>query len=371
MDLRAIVIDNGSGLSCKVGFAGECVPQAIIPSVVGRPRRCGTSKFGSIKQKEIYIGEHAQTKRSFLNVRKPIENGLIIHWEDMEALWHYSFQTELRIVPDETNILLTEAPLNPRCNREKMTEIMFESFGFNGIYLINHCVSSLLASNRNTGVVLDVGDNGSYVVPVYEGHALQHAITKLDFGGRAVTDNLHKILAEQHANVAGIERDSFRAIKEQCAYVAVDYSNECTKLLAKKTFTLPDGDRVDIDSERIRCSEVLFDPSLIGMKSMGIHEAVVRAISNCDKDIHSELFSNVVLAGGPTMSPGFAERMQRELLLFTRMQKKVKVYAPRKRHISAWKGGSIVGKEEFFSQMCITRDLYQEFGPEVVNMMCF
>ena len=46
----------------------------------------------------------------------------------MEKVWDYCFSNELEVDPTEHRVLLTEAPNNPKKNRDKMTELMFETF---------------------------------------------------------------------------------------------------------------------------------------------------------------------------------------------------------------------------------------------------
>jgi len=377
-DAQAVVIDNGSG-TIKAGFAGDDAPRAIFPTIVGRPNH--QKETNGTAQKDVYVGDEAQIqfKKGSLEGKYPIERGIVTSWDDMEAVWRHTFFNELQVEPEEHSVLLTETPLNPKLNREKMTQIMFETFNVPGFYIGNEAVLSLYASGRTNGIVLSAGYGVSYTLPVWEGHALSHAIMQPEpdepLGGHALTTYLMEMLTKRGYSFTTLaEREIAKDIKEKLCYVVEDYDAEMDKSDTspdlEKAYELPDGQVITIGKELFRCPHAYFNPALLGMASEGIYKLAYDSIMKCDVDIRRDLYANIVLSGGSTMFPGFAARMNREICSLAGASIKVNVVADPERKYFVWIGGSIVSSLSTFSEMWISKDEYDESGPGIVHKKC-
>jgi actin-related protein len=182
------VLDCGSGLT-KAGNGNHYCPCAVFPTILGRPKY-HTLTLGTQWGKSVFIGDEAQHYRGVLTLSYPIEHGIIRNWNDMTTLWDHTFWNELRMSPEEHPVLLTETALNPKSNREKSTEIMFETFLVPAFYVALQGVLSCYASGRTTAIAIECGDGTLSICPIYEGYAIQHAIDRIDLGGRDLTHYL-------------------------------------------------------------------------------------------------------------------------------------------------------------------------------------
>ena len=373
-DAPIVVLDNGSGMM-KAGVAGEEAPSAVFPSVVGRPKNA--SVMQGVNQKTEYIGDEALEKRGVLNLAYPIATGIIQSMPDMEKIWEYTFNNELRVSPSEcTGILITEAPRNPTSNREQMCTTMFEKFEFPNFYVAIQAVMSLYACGRSTGLVVDSGDGVTHTVPVFEGFSIPHAIEKMEIAGRLITEYTQKQLLEcGHSFVSSSEMETVKKIKEDCAYVSQDYDSDIQKFQndssADQQFTLPDKRVITIKgSVRINVGEYLFKPQLNGKDCMSMQALANKSIQTSDMDVRKDLAKNMILSGGSTMYEGLADRLKAEMIALLPAGNEVRIVAGADRKYAVWKGASTLASLSTFASSWISREEYDEHGASIVGRKC-
>jgi len=374
-----VVCDNGTGF-VKCGFAGTNFPAAIFPSMVGRPiMRFEENVVNNIQIKDIMVGDEAQKLRNMLQITYPLENGIVRNWEDIQYVWDYTFFEKLKINPKDSKILLTEAPMNPKKNREQMISVMFEKYGFQGVYIGIQAVLVLYAQGLLTGVVVDSGDGVTHIIPVFDGFALPHLTKRLDVAGRDITRHLIKLLLLRgYAFNRTADFDTVRQIKEKLCYVGYDLNMEKKLALETtvlvETYTLPDGRVIRVGAERFEAPEILFNPSYIGLEAKGIAEQLFSTIQAADIDTRVEFYQHIVLSGGSSMYPGLPSRLEKELKEMylekvlkrdeSRLKKfKLRIEDPPRRKHMVFLGGAYLAeimknKENFW----ITKKEYDEQG---------
>lgn len=371
LDCPAVIFDNGSGL-CKAGLSGEVGPRHVVHSVVGHPKFKMPS--AGANQKKYFVGEEALHRDEVLHLHYPIERGLITGWDDMEKLWKHLFEWELGVKASDRPVLMTEHSLNPRETREKMAEVMFESFHVPAFYLSDQAVLALYASACVTGLVVDSGDGVTCAVPIFEGYSLPHATTKLYVAGRDITEHLTRLLlASGRTFPCVLDKALVDDIKEKLCYVAPEPEKELSRRAEEvlREYKLPDGSIVRIGDQLYQAPEALFSPEQLGVQSPGLSRMVSSSIAKCDADIQKMLYREMVLSGGTTLFRGLDGRLLRELEQAASTGTTIKVTAPPDRCFSTWMGASIVTSLSSFKQMWVTSADFKEFGTSVVQRRCF
>ena len=368
MSTQTIVIDNGSGFT-KIGYAGSEAPRMTFPSIIGTPN--STQLMVGGQNKDFFVGYEAVAKKDLLILRKPLENGIVTNWEDIERIWYHCFYDELHIIPEDYNVLITEKPLNQRSHREKLMQIMFETFKVKGYYSSIQAVLALFSLGKTTGVVWDAGEGVSHTVSIYEGYGLPHAIQRSDISGTDLTNYCEKLFLNAGVPKESLDQAAIQMLKEQVCHVSIDYQATIQEEIKPVAATLPDGTQIKAGIERIQVPEALFDPTMLNSKCIGVHQGIFNSIDNCQPDVRRELYSNIILTGGTTMFRGLPERIEKEVVALAQPSMKVKVIATPGRRNSVWLGGSILAALDAFPQMCVTQNEYKEEGAQIVHRKCF
>ena len=364
-----IIIDLGTGY-CKSGFSTDEIPSSIISCLVGKPKYA-SGRVGFDKKK-FFVGKEASAISGVLNINNPVSEGVINNWDDIEKLLGYIFSSELKVDPNEYNILLTETPMNPKENKEKLAQIMFENFNVQRCYIALESLLSLFSAGKDTGISVDIGDGISSFVPIYYGCSLPYAIIRSNVAGRLLTKYLNELLEKKGYNFSTMaEKEIIKDIKEKGCYISNDnYENEL-KNIDNFLYELPDGNKIELKEERIKCPEVLFNPSIINNNDKNVSQNCYEAVEKCDNDIKKHIYKCIDLTGGSSMFPGLEERFYKEIkdLVDNDMKNEIKIENLNGRKYGVWTGGAILTMSGFELKW-ITKAEYEESGDLIVHKKC-
>jgi len=374
-----IVIDNGSG-SLKLGIAGTERPSREIPTLVGTPKHVRV--ILSTERKEKYYGKDAFDHRGLCKLSSPIQKGVVTDMNDMTQLWEHVYKDCIKVPSEDHPALLTERSNNPVKNRIKTASLFFERFGAPALYFAPTAVLSLYGSGRTSGCVLDSGAGITTCVPIWDGFAIPHAITRMEIGGNDVDKYFEFLLNKSGLKFhTSSELQTIKIIKEKECELQIPNSRKGaglgTNLLgnlgnnnilssidnddesASPKYTLPDGSQIIIGEARYTAPEILFKPDKIGLEYRGIHYCVLDSINKCDLDLRKNLYGTIVLSGGNTTINQFPRRLVYELQLKSK-KAKIKVIAPQERTITPWVGASLLASMSAFRTMWVKKKEFMD-----------
>lgn len=311
-----VIIDIGEAF-VKVGFAGEEKPTSIFPTVIGKP------KYKPVMQveggsKEIYVGNDAMNKRGVMKISHPISRGTIMDWDAYYSILTHIFYNELRINPEQANILYAENCLTTPDIKKFIARIFLETYKCKSVYIANAPTLALFSAGLVTGIVVESGEGLTRIVPIFEGKIIEHAVQKMPLAGLDVNENLKALLLRTGVNLSGTSalREILREIKEQNCFIALDPNKITKKQDEVAYYSLPDGETISINiHSRVNAPEILFHPELLGLPVNSLPQGIIDAISRVNKDYWLKMLDNIVLTGGNTLFTGFELRLRQELAL--------------------------------------------------------
>jgi actin len=375
---RCLVIDIGTQFT-RCGLAGDDFPRNNIHTVVGRAR--------GHRSDVLFVGKEALSYSFSVKASYPIQNGVVQDWEAMLPFIEKLYLSELGDEEQNIPVLLSEAPLMPVTDRQRMTELMFESIDVPSMSMCSQSALVLFSTGNITGVVLDMGHQRTYAVPIYDGHPVQHATQHLNLGGQHITEYYATILRKQFSaesfcgyhsyknidNLIDPSSDLYEsyAFKNDMCYVAPNFEDELKKS-TPKTYVLPDGTSITLAEERFTATEALFQPTILRIEGNGILDMTMRAVKGCNDDaLMNYMLSNIELAGGNSVYDGIAARLFRDISQHPLCQSAVNVNARPERKYATWIGGSVVASLSSFQNNFITKEEYLEWGSRIIQYKCF
>ncbi|ELP83565.1 actin, putative [Entamoeba invadens IP1] len=366
-----VVIDNGSS-AIKSGFAGDDNPLNIFPTLVGRSKsRIQFSHQNNTT--EYYINDSLNTKTNFFDEISPIQNGQVKDFDALSALWKYIFEEKLRIDSSEKHMLLTEDFELSYSVREKMSEIMFESFKVPSLYICRPSVLPIYSAGTTTGLVVESGESTFRLEFMYDGFSYQNSTFHNSLTGGCVTETLRRLLTKKfNTSTLNFNRETLQEIKENLCSCTTDFATKRTQKSSEleKEFELPDGTILRLGIVRFEVAEALFEPQKYDIDCEGIQHYIANSIQKCDLNSRKYFLSNIILAGGNTMFDGIDKRLQHEINKLVAKNAKVKIITLPERKLSAWIGGSILGSLNSFEQALVSREKYMEYGSSLIHLNC-
>ena len=358
-----IVIDNGS-FYIKAGFNGDEEPKKVLRNIIGK-NKYDYEKIGG-DEKEIFIGEEALIKRDMLNIKYPMKRAVVKDWESLEKIWSHIFINELKVDPKEHNLLITQPIKNIKENKEKIAEIMFESFNIPGLYIADSTLLSLYAAGKFTGMVIDMGDGITQFSPFYDGFLFEDKFERINIGGKDITKYMRKILNKKGFTFEKISGKIIpNTIKEEACFFPLTDDEE----VGVYEYKLPDGSCINLKEERFNCPEaILFNPLLKSNENKSIAEICNNIIQKCDVYLKKDFYNCIILSGGNSMLKGLPERFTKEIkdLVNESMKKEITVIANPERKFATWIGGAILSSISSIDDKWTTKKEYEENGPNII-----
>lgn len=417
--LPAVVMDIGAYCT-KVGLAGHERPARVMPSVVAREG-----------DRRKYVGDAISqcADPSGLTFRRACEKGYVMNWDVMQEVWDRALGPDVVGLDAagirERALLVTEPQFNHEPLQDTMDQLVFELYGFKEY----HCTSAALMSDvahRHTAagagalasIVVDSGYSFTHAVPIFDATKVNYAVKRVDVGGKILTNYLAELCQHREYNLMD-ETYLVDQIKQVMCFVSADFQKDmaaaqvrgksntirrhfvlpdyrakncgyvrgdCTRVWKDARATQPDPElrgpeqEITLNIERFTVPELLFNPSDIGFEQGGIVDAIEQAIMALPVDLREPAVGHVVLTGGNTLLPGFADRVKQDLraILPDTLSPLLNVHLLESTHTlgcgegtgahAAWRGGSIFAASEDFSRMTVTKQEYEEYGHRLCRL---
>lgn len=329
------------------------------------------------ERRKNFIGDQLEECKdlSGLYYVLPFQRGYLVNWDTQRQVWdHILGAGVMDVQPDAHSLVVSEPIYNFHSIQDTMNEIFFEEYKFTSLLrLPAPSYSSFLYQQAHPAslccLVVDTGYSFTHIVPYYRGKIVEKGVKRIDIGGKLLTNYLKEIVSYRQLHVMD-ETYVMNQVKEDACFVSQDFTRDMDTSRKRaqphgnnllKEYVLPDFTTrrrgflrepvpksqqqseeqcLKLANERFSIPEILFHPSNIGIKQMGIPEAIAHSISLTPTLMHPHLYSNIIVTGGNALFPGFESRVSSEVRKLAPDDYNVNVTVPEAPPSYAWLGGA-------------------------------
>ncbi|XP_043264609.1 actin-related protein 6 [Colletes gigas] len=384
MSSSTFVLDNGAN-TAKVGLASD--NPKLVPNCIMKAKS---------ERRRPFVGNQIEECRdaSGLFYILPFQKGYLVNWDVQKTVWDYIFSKECCPVNlNQLSVIVTEPLFNFSTVQEAITEIFFEEYECQSLLRINSTTLSCYQyktenPNSKCCIVVDSGYSFTHIVPYVNDTKVKEGIRRIDVGGKLLTNHLKEIISYRQLHVMD-ETYVINQVKEDSCFVSQEFFKDMETAKNKlennpiiKDYVLPDyttlrrgylknpeppneQQTLRLSNERFAIPEILFYPSDVGIRQMGIPEAIMDCLKGCEEETWPHLLSNIILTGGNAKFPGFQERIYKEVRSLAPAEYTINVHLPENPITYSWYGGKTLSKDSIFSNLLVTREEYEEEGQNV------
>ncbi|CAA3001064.1 actin-related 6 [Olea europaea subsp. europaea] len=421
---NVVVLDNGGGLM-KAGMGGERDPLCVVPNCTARPPSSKKWLLADQLLSPAEDLTSATLRRPFDRgylINPDLQSTLWAHLFT-NLLKINPSSTSLLLTEPLFNLPSIQRSIDEIIFEEFNFKALFVADSPSLVHLYEASRRPYgLVSKAQCSLVVDCGFSFTHTAPVFQNFTLNYGVKRLDLGGKALTNYLKELVSYRSVNVMD-ESFIIDDVKEKLCFVSLDVPRDlqiarkhgkdnvlrCTYVLpdgvtytkgylkdpdeSKRYFTLDDEvpsshrgendyieqqdptdknqDRRTVDltknefcltNERFLVPEMIFRPADLGMNQAGLAECIVRSVNSCHPHLHPVLYESIILTGGSTLFPRFAERLERELRPLVPDEYQVKITTQEDPILGVWRGGSLLASSPDFETMCVTKAEYEELG---------
>ncbi|XP_021102530.1 actin-like protein 10 [Heterocephalus glaber] len=358
------VVDQGSGIT-KAGFAGEDQTRIVLKSSSLVPRW----------DRPVLPGAQGCEPAGGMARAHPVKHGVVVDWEGLEGLWERLLVGVLRVCPEQWPVLVSNSPSAPPKGCEKVAELLFEALAVPACHVASTALLALCSAGALSGLAVEAGAGMCHTTPINAGHSWLKATFRMDVAGSTLLRYFRELLvaACPDLQLQGLPRKTVTQLKKRYCYVSLDFEGDLLDPARHHpaSFRMGSGSSVSLGSERFRRPEPTFQPGLLGQAEPGLPTLAFRALQKIPLTLRKRLADTVVLGGGSTLFPGFAERLDLELEAQCRRHGypalQPRLVAKPGRDMAVWTGGSMVASLHSFQRGWMTRAMYQECGSRLVH----